>query len=199
MIVKSAYRKIVARIILLLGMLNSNVACIGSCFDSLPVMQYASDSRYSVFTGKVVSVGRSNDVFDFDGRGLDVVNIQVLTIWSQLDTSVHLVTFYNEPPHAEKVTFIKDSVYLIFALKSTHGNIPLYSTSKCDRTKLLTAAEYEISELRKYIRPRMTNIDVIPDAKLKPEADRQWMWIFIVIIAGTAILLLLIKLMKRKS
>lgn len=163
------------------------------CFDTLLVQNCVQDPGLTIFIGRVIGVEEADNIFDAQGNFFRVINVEVEKVFKG-NLMNNTVSIFIEI-HSNAFLFENDSTYLIYARSGTKEDIPILRTSICERTRLLSQAEYDLSILNQMVKPlsiEKTKYKTdVPDEKNKTSV-----WLYIVF--GTSILLNILLILRRK-
>lgn len=164
------------------------------CFDTLSIKQCIQDKSLSIFSGKVISIDNAVNIFDFQGNPIRVINIEVDKLYKGSEIYDKIISIYFEH-HSNSFTFIKDSIYLIYAHPGSIDDIRLFRTSICERTRLHSKAEYDISILSKHFQPKnITRKVQAPESLIEKEDTLNWLYV----LFSISIIVNIILLTRRK-
>jgi hypothetical protein len=119
------------------------------CFDTISVQQCIQNPKMAIFSGRVIDFGEAN-VYDCKGKKILFYTIEVISGWKDISNTAKIVSFYLDLSSTD-YRFKKDSIYLIYAREKEKGEVPVYVTSICERTRLLSEATYDLQELSKQL------------------------------------------------
>lgn len=164
------------------------------CFDTLLVHNCAKDPGLTIFVGKVIGVEKADNIFDPQGNSLRVINVEVEKLYKGNPLNNKTISIYLEN-HSNAFMFSKDSTYLIYARPGGKEDIQMLRTSLCERTRLLSEAEYDLSILTKMFKPIS-----IGNAKQKTDIpeEKKKSFLGLYIVLGTSLLLNILLFVLRK-
>lgn len=164
------------------------------CFDTLSIQNCIKDPNLSIFIGKVIGEEKALNVFDYQGNSLRVINIEVEKLFKGSKIYDKTISIYVEN-HDDIFRFNKDSVYLIYARRGDRNDIQIFRTSICERTRLISKANYDLSELAKNFQPQVIEKRAKSQVSVKIK-DEKFNWFYIILVISLFLNLFL--LFRRK-